>query len=173
LPLLSDVTPQNLTDRDLTLLTRAVDLAWLARQSGNHPFGALLTDAEGAVVLEMGNTVVTGHDPTGHAEANVVRAAAAILDSSELEGASLYSSTEPCAMCAGAIYWAGIGRVVFALEEAELAKITERKPNLPRMALSSRVVFAACSRSTTVVGPAPAGSATDVRALAVHDKFWD
>ena len=89
-------------------LLRTIDLAASARAAGNHPFGSLIVDASGEATIEAENTVVTGRDVTGHAELNVVRAAGIELGEASLRGATLYTSTEPCAMCAGAIYWSGI-----------------------------------------------------------------
>ena len=100
-------------------LDLAIEQARLARVAGNHPFGAVLVDADGAVVLSAQNTVVTGSDVTGHAESNLVRLASTTIGR-DLQGYALYTSTEPCAMCAGAIYWAGITKVVYALGEDEL-----------------------------------------------------
>lgn len=78
----------------------------------NHPFGSLLVDPDGNVVLEAENIVLTGRDCIGHAELNLVRTAGGRFDAASLRGYTLYTSPEPCAMCAGAIYWSGIGRVV-------------------------------------------------------------
>src|SRR6478672_12994990 len=97
------------------LLRQAIVVARQAREHGNHPFGALLADPDGNVLLSAENTVVTGTDATGHAETNLVRLASARYSTSELRGLTLYTSTEPCAMCSGAIYWSGIGTVVYAL----------------------------------------------------------
>jgi tRNA(Arg) A34 adenosine deaminase TadA len=66
---------------------------------------------------------VTGRHVTGHAELNLVRATSTTLDASDLLNATLYTSTEPCAMCSGAIYWSGIGRVVYALSNEALMTI--------------------------------------------------
>jgi tRNA(Arg) A34 adenosine deaminase TadA len=85
-------------------LLAAIGLAQRARDNGNHPFGALLVDADGNVAVESENTVVTGRDCTGHAETNVMREASHRLDPGFLQGCTLYTSTEPCAMCAGAIF---------------------------------------------------------------------
>jgi len=82
-------------------LLRAIELARRSRENGNHPFGSLLVDASGRVVLEAENTVVTGRDVTGHAEFNLVHAASMQFDAAVLQGATLYASTEPCAMCSG------------------------------------------------------------------------
>lgn len=152
-------------DEDLQFLRRAVELASRAREHGNHPFGAVIVAANGATLAEAGNTV--GSDgPTGHAESNAVRAVAHV-DRAALAGATIYSSTEPCAMCAGSIYWSGIGRVVYALAEDALHAMTGDDPANPTMALPCREVFARGQRPTEVEGPA-----LDTEARAVHLDFW-
>jgi len=152
---------------DERYLLRAIELARLSRENGNHPFGSVLVDANGRVVLEAENTVVTGRDVTGHAELNLVRAASAQLDVAALEGATLYASTEPCAMCSGAIYWSGIGRVVYALSTEALTAMVEG-PGASTLTLSCREVFARGGRSVGVSGP----QLTE-QAAAVHLGFWD
>ncbi|HKJ28092.1 MAG TPA: nucleoside deaminase, partial [Anaerolineales bacterium] len=102
----------------------AIALAQQARENGNHPFGALLVGPDGEVLLEALNTVVTEHDITGHAETNLVRLAAQTYDAEFLAGCTLYTSTEPCPMCAGAIFWANIRRVVYGLSEEGLYALT-------------------------------------------------
>lgn len=109
-----------MTQHDEHHLLEAIEFGRRSRENGNHPFGAVLVDAAGEVVLEAENTVLTQHDCTNHAELNLVRAASRRFDEATLGGCTLYASTEPCAMCAGAIYWSGIGRVVFALSDAPL-----------------------------------------------------
>lgn len=159
------MTSSEVTEADLAYLERAVALAWQARDRGDHPFGALLV-AAGGTVLEACNSVVTGADPTGHAETNLVRLAGA-LDRPSLAGGTLYTSTEPCAMCAGAIYWSGIGRVVFALSEHDLAGMVEEEEGVPPLRLPCRELFARGGRPIAVAGPVPLPSAT-----AVHEGFW-
>ena len=146
-------------------LRQAIELARLARAEGNHPFGAVIVAADGTTLAEAGNSVATD-GPTGHAETNVVRAVATV-DLARLQGATLYASTEPCAMCAGAIYWSGIGRVVYALAEDALHLMTGDDPANPTMALPCREVFARGQRRTTVEGPA-----LEDEARAVHAGFW-
>ena len=153
---------------DLRLLRRAVEIAGLARAGGNHPFGALLASAAGEILLEAANTVVTARDVTGHAELNLVRLASHTYAVEALAGCTLYSSTEPCAMCAGAIYWSGIGRLVYALSERDLLGFTGAEPANPTMSLPVRDVFAAGQRSIEVEGPAELPEAA-----AVHAGFWD
>ncbi|HVC24802.1 MAG TPA: nucleoside deaminase [Acidimicrobiales bacterium] len=161
-----------MSPEDEALLRRAVAIAAHARAAGNHPFGALLADASGAVLVEAGNAVVTANDPTAHAEMVLVRAAAAQFPSTVLASCSLYASTEPCAMCAGGTYWTGIGRVVYAMSESELLRLTGESSANPTMHLGCRVVFDAGQRRVEVIGPAPPGSPLASDAVAVHRGFW-
>jgi tRNA(Arg) A34 adenosine deaminase TadA len=149
------------------LLRQAIAVARQSREHGNHPFGALLADSDGQVLLSAENTVVTGSDATGHAETNLVRLASARYSTSELRGLTLYTSTEPCAMCSGAIYWSGIGTVVYALAESELYEMTGSDDNNPTLVLPCRTVFAAGQRPTLVEGPFAIDEARDV-----HAGFW-
>jgi len=158
--------PTEISPEDHRHLLRSIALAAEARAGNNHPFGALLVDAAGAVLCEAGNTVVTARDPTGHAELNLVRLAGPI-DPAVLARATLYTSTEPCAMCAGAIYWSGIGRVVFALPEDALRAMTGADPKNPTLELPCREVFARGQRPVVVAGPAAIAEAR-----AVHAGFW-
>jgi tRNA(Arg) A34 adenosine deaminase TadA len=139
-----------------------------SREHGNHPFGALLADEDGGVLFQAENSVVTTGDATGHAEMGLVRKASQALASDVLAKATLYSSAEPCAMCAGAIYWGGIGRVVYALAETDLRTLTGSHPENPTLDLDCRTVFRAGQRHIEVVGPALAEEA-----IAVHEGFWD
>ncbi len=149
-------------------MRRAIALARQAREHGNHPFGALLADAFGRIRLEAENTVVTGADCTGHAELNLVRRACMTCEGNDLQAATLYTSTEPCPMCAGAIYWAGISRVVFGLREAELRALTGADPKNPTMALPCRAVFARGQRAVEVIGPV-----LEDEAREAHEGFWN
>jgi tRNA(Arg) A34 adenosine deaminase TadA len=152
---------------DLRHLTRAIELAAAAREHGNHPFGSLLVDGAGAVVLEAENTVVTGRDVTAHAEQNLVRKASARFGPDQLETCTLYTSTEPCAMCAGAIFWSGIGRVVFALSSATLGEIVQDPTGAWTLAMSCRDVFDRGGRTVDVRGPL-----IEDQGRIVHEGFW-
>ena len=154
-------------DADVQHLRRAIELAARARSNGNHPFGSLLVDADGTVLLEAENTVLTTRDCTGHAELNLVRAASSEVDPAVLATCTLYTSTEPCAMCAGAIFWAGIGRVVFALSSETLATIVRDESGDWTLALSCREIFARAGRAVTVDGPL-----LEAEGRVVHDGFW-
>jgi tRNA(Arg) A34 adenosine deaminase TadA len=154
-------------DADLHHLRHALRIAVEARGRGNHPFGALLVGPDGDVLAVAGNTVLTDDDVTGHAETNLVRIASARVPAAVRARSTLYTSTEPCAMCAGAIHWAGIGRVVFALSEADLYERVGPSPL--HLRLPCRELFAHSARPVIVEGPAP-GLADE--ASAVHDGFW-
>ena len=139
----------------------------MSREHGNHPFGSLLADASGDVLLEAENTVVTERDIAGHAELNVIRAAGMHLDPGVIQGATLYTSTEPCAMCAGAIYWSGIERVVYALGADELPRLIGDLTGEPTLNLPCREVFGRGGRAIVVSGPH-----LPSQAAAVHEGFW-
>ena len=158
-----------MNERHLSHLRAAIAVARRAREKGNHPFGALLVDEAGNVLLEAENTVNTGRDCTGHAETNLARLACQHFDRALLARCTLYTSTEPCAMCAGAIHWSGIGRVVYALSEAGLYAMTNdgANPDNETMALPCREVFARCARAVEVIGPL-----IEDEARTVHEGFW-
>ncbi|THG33375.1 nucleoside deaminase [Naasia lichenicola] len=160
-------TDPNVTESDLTFLRAAIALSGSAVANGNHPFGAVLVDATGTQVLDAENTVNTLSDATGHAETNLVRTASQRFTAEELRGSTLYTSCEPCAMCSGAIYWAGIGRMVYAMSEEELYEITGSHPDNPTLLLPSREVFARGSRAVEVAGPSIAHEAR-----VHHEDFW-
>lgn len=152
---------------DLDHLRRAIQLAETARERRNHPFGALLVGPTGEVLAEAQNSVVTDHDCTAHAELNLVRVACEQYDRDTLAGSTLFTSTEPCVMCAGAIHWSGIGRVVYGLPEERLYQLTEDDPAVRPLKLPCREVFARCARPIEVVGPA-----LEAEAEQAHLGFW-
>ena len=152
---------------DLVNLGLAISLAAQARAHGNHPFGAVLTDEHHQVRLQAENTVVTSRDVTGHAETNLVRLATQHFSPQQLSRFTLYSSAEPCAMCAGAIHWSQIGRVVYALSEPDLYAIIGPSPE--HLLLPCRDVFAHSQKPIEVVGPVVA---VGREARAVHEGFW-
>ena len=157
-----------MNQQDNALLLTAFGVARRAREKGNHPFGALLADAQGNVLLEAENTVVTEGDCTGHAETNLARKASMALTEQELSTCTMFTSAEPCAMCAGAVYWCGIGRVVYGLSEAELLTLTGGDAENPTMTMGIREVLASGQRDIVVEGPH-----LEDRAIEVHDGFWN
>jgi tRNA(Arg) A34 adenosine deaminase TadA len=156
-----------MNDVDIEHLRSAIALAWQAREHGNHPFGAVLVDDQNHVLLQAENTVVTERDCTGHAETNLVRLATQHFAPEQLAHYTLYSSTEPCAMCAGAIHWSHIGRIVYALSAMDFYAIIGPSPG--HLLLPCREVFAHSQRPIDVSGPI-ATLAGEAR--AVHENFW-
>ncbi len=163
------MTLQALTPRDEVFLRRTIELARRAREDGRHPFGALVVNERGRVVVEaLNNAVRPAGDPTQHAELNACAAAAELLTEDELATCTIYASTEPCAMCAGAIYWTGIGRVVFALSEKNLYRLTGNHNANATLDLPCREIFARGQRPTFVSGPH-----IEDEAGLVHGGFWE
>ena len=156
-----------MNDIEIEHLKTSISVAWRARENGNHPFGAVLVDEHDQVVLEAENSVMTERDSTGHAETNLVRLATQQFSPEQLVHYTLYSSTEPCVMCAGAIYWSQIGRVVYALSEIDLYNIIGPSPE--HLLLPCREVFAHSKRHIEVQGPV---SSLEEEARAVHKDFW-
>lgn len=143
-------------------LRRAIDLARSARERGDHPFGALLV-TDGRAIATARNAVNTDGDVTQHAELRLISKASRTIDPVTLGRATLYTSTEPCAMCCGAIYWAGVRHVVFGFAAAALESMTGGT-GLHR---SSREVLGAASDGITIEGPILADAAR-----SVHEGFW-
>ena len=149
-------------------LRLAFAVAARAREHGNHPFGAVLVNAEGKVLLESENGYMPDRDMTAHAERLLATAASRRYRPAELAACTMYVSAEPCAMCAGATYWAGIGRVVYALSEKRLKELTGNHAENPTLDLPCRTVFASGQRAVEVVGPL-----LEEEAAAQHKGVWD
>ena len=143
-------------------IRQAVGLASQARTNGNHPFGALLL-LDSHVVLTAMNSVNTDRDPTAHAETNLIAQAIRQLSPDQIRRTILYTSCEPCAMCAGKMYWAGIRSVVYGLSSEELAVLAGAQFLVP-----CRELFERASEAVTVVGPILLDEAR-----AVHVGFWN
>ena len=152
------------------LLRRAIALAVAAREHGNKPFGALLADAGGNIVVEAENTEYTDRDATRHAEVNLLSKACREVGPAPLDRFVMYASTEPCAMCAGAAFFAGVRAVVFGLAGETLTPmwVTDDAPAPALLDLSCRSVFAHCpAHPTAVVGPL-----LEQEAMVPHAGFW-
>ncbi len=153
---------------DENLLRKSFDVARRARDNGDHPFGSILTDKSGAVLMEQGNGYSSeGGDRTAHAERILASRAAKAYGVEFLADCTLYTSAEPCAMCAGAIYWAGIGRVVYGQTEKDLKAQTGAHEENPTLDLPCHVVFEAGQRPTEIVGPL-----LEVEAAKLQEDFW-
>ena len=153
-------------ENDLRFMRVAIDVARKARDKGDHPFGAVLVDEQGHILMEAESTVVTERDCTGHAEINLVRQASRKYDSDFLARCTLYTSTEPCPMCASAIFWGNVRRVVYGLSEEGLYEMvgedTEEVLYLP-----CRELFGKGRKPIEVIGPV-----LEEEAREVHEGFW-
>jgi tRNA(Arg) A34 adenosine deaminase TadA len=143
------------------LIGRCYALAEEAVRNGDHPFGALLV-MNGEVVLTAVNTVQTDNDTTRHAEINLVARAERRFSPEELARSVLYTSTEPCAMCTGAIYAAGISAIVFGCSAGALYDLVGSDLSIP-----SREILALGQHTTTITGPI-----LEEEGLQIHRGYW-
>ena len=151
-----------MTDHE-AFIKKTYQLAQSAQAKGNHPFGALLT-VDGKIVLTAENTVITDHDVTRHAELNLVSKATQVLDPATLGRSILYTSTEPCAMCAGAIFWAGISKIVYGCSAVTLGEIAGGAFVVPFREL---LKYSRREREISVIGPI-----LEDQGAAIHRDFW-
>ncbi len=144
-------------------MRQAIQLASSARTNGNHPFGALLV-VDGDVVLAAENTVITGKNCTHHAELNLInKVASSGLTSEEIARSTLYTSTEPCAMCSGAIVWCGVKKVVYGCPCEALGEMAGDDFLMP-----CRTLFGISKESPVAVE----GPVLEEEARQVHVGFW-
>ncbi|MEP7295430.1 MAG: nucleoside deaminase [Burkholderiales bacterium] len=154
------------TPAQITRHLRAANaIAQRALAAGHHPFGALLVGADhDTVLVEQGNV-----DSVNHAEAVLARTAAARWSPEELWHCTLYTTVEPCCMCAGTQYWANIGRVVYGMSEHALLELTGNHAENPTLDLPCREVFAHGHKAMRVIGPVPE---VEAEIAALHTAFW-
>ncbi|NEW37755.1 nucleoside deaminase [Nocardia cyriacigeorgica] len=110
-----------ITDRDRNYLRRCVELARAALDGGDEPFGSILVDAEQTIRFEARNRIVSG-DPTQHPEFEIARWAGIHLTPEQRAGSVVYTSGEHCPMCSAAHAWAGLGRIIYAVDSAQLGQ---------------------------------------------------
>lgn len=151
-------------------LKRTIEISREARAAGNTPFGALLVDRDGNIVMEQGNIEITANRCTGHAECTLADRASHDFSKEFLWGCTLYTTAEPCSMCSGAIYWANIGHVVFAMTERRLLELTGSNEQNPTFDLPCRDIFARGQKEIEVIGPFPE---LEAEAAEVHQGYWD
>ena len=157
------------TPLDEAMLRRAFALAAAARARGDRPFGAVIAAADGTVLVEAASTQGAGGGGTlAHAEMNAVRAAIeAAIPRPVLAAATIYSSGEPCAMCAAAIFYGGIGRVVYGLSAAAILGLRNARPHTAGLSLSCRAVLASAAAPPEVLGPW-----LEEEGAVPHQGFW-
>ena len=146
-------------------LRAANAVAHASMAQGHHPFGALLVAADGeTVLLEQGNV-----DSVNHAESVLAREAARRIDTDTLWHCTLVTTVEPCAMCAGTLYWAHIGRLVYGMSERRVLELTGNHAENPTLDLPCREVFARGQKAIEVHGPF---AEVEDEIAALHRRFW-
>jgi tRNA(Arg) A34 adenosine deaminase TadA len=139
----------NANETDIAAMRLAIAASREARERGDMPFGATLASPSGQTLWVARNSQVSTGDCTGHAEVALVREATAALGAAALRGATVYASGEPCAMCSGAMFWAGVRRIVFAVPTVDMAGPLGGPQLPPRCA----DVLAAAQPAVVVEGP--------------------
>jgi tRNA(Arg) A34 adenosine deaminase TadA len=153
-------------DQMVRHLRRANAIATRAVAMGHHPFGAILVGPDHeTVLLEQGNV-----STVNHAEAVLARAADMNFTPAHLWTCTLYTTVEPCAMCAATQYWANIGRLVYGMEERRLLALTGDSAENPTMDVPARYIFAHSQKAIQVTGPVPE---VEQEIAALHRGFWD
>lgn len=157
----------SLDERDARYLRDAIALSATARARGNRPFGAVIVSPEGEVLAEAWNSNGETGDCTAHAKTSAIRIASPRFRREQLQRATLYSSGEPCVMCAGAIFWSGIQRVVFGIDAQRLRVFRGERAEQRDAELSCRDVFAASPHPIDCIGPALVDESSEP-----HRGFW-
>jgi tRNA(Arg) A34 adenosine deaminase TadA len=109
-------------ESDLRWLRHAIDLSWKSVEAGDYAFGTVIVGPDDRVLVQAVQTVAQTGNWLGHAEMNALQEAAARFTRADLKGATLYTSTEPCPMCTGAIGWS-LDRLVFGLSQTEMYRL--------------------------------------------------
>ncbi|WP_189502406.1 MULTISPECIES: nucleoside deaminase [unclassified Mesorhizobium] len=151
-------------DQMLAHLRAADAVAREAAAHGHHPFGAVLVGPDDRILMRQGNI-----DTVRHAETELCRRAAAAYRPDFLWSCTLVSTFDSCAMCAGTLYWANIGRLVYGVDESKLLALTGDHAENPTMSLSSRAVFGSGQKRIEVHGPFPE---IEEALIEAHRGFW-
>ena len=152
------------TPEDRVFMARAYAAAKYAVDHGSRPFGAVLV-RDGKVIADFSNCEMTTGDVTKHAETGLISAFSPKLDRATFATSTLYTSSEPCTMCCGAIRFAGIGRVVYGVTETQFVRIIGRP--ISEHPLDSKEVFARTAPQVKVLGPL-----MENEGLALHESYW-
>lgn len=149
-----------MTDHD-AYIEKTYQLAKSAQAKGNHPFGALFV-VKNRILSISENSVISDNDVTKHAELNLVSQITKELDAKSIDQGILYTSTEPCAMCAGAIFWAGISKIVYGCSAEVLGEIAGGTFVVP-----CRDLLKYGNRLINVIGPVLGDQGAEI-----HRRFW-
>ncbi|MFA7118731.1 MAG: nucleoside deaminase [Sphaerochaetaceae bacterium] len=163
------VVEGKLTELDIQLLYEAAKVAHQSTMEGNHPFGALLADKEGRILIRAGND--HRQSPALHAETKVMLEAGERFSSDFLATCTLYTTAEPCVMCTGALYWTNVRRLVYGISEEQLLNLTGSSDENPTFSLDCRSVIEAGQKDIIVIGPVEDTLLRET-ILADHRGFW-
>lgn len=153
---------------DEDLIRRAIALSETSILKGGRPFGAVIIDGVGDIVAEAhAMASVDPRDWTAHSEMQALRKASAILTWDQLNRATIYASGEPCPMCAAAIYWCNIRRLVYCVSEPSMRALRAPYERAAGIAIRCREIFDRCDRQVEIIGPLLEGEG-----LSVHQRFW-
>jgi len=150
---------------DIKFLRLSNEVAKRAIALGNHPFGAVLVAPDRETILLTQCNI----DTVNHAESTLARIAASNFTPDYLWDCTLYTAVEPCCMCAGTLYWANIGRVVYGMSEARLLACTGNHHENPTMSLPASRVFAHGQKNIVLVGPV---YEVEEETLSLQQAFW-
>jgi tRNA(Arg) A34 adenosine deaminase TadA len=150
----------------IAALREANAVAHDAMNQGHHPFGAVLIAPDGETVLMRQGNINT----VNHAEATLIRAAAEKYSAEYLWHCSLVTTVEPCVLCAGTLYWANIGRVVYGMTEERLLAFTGNNEENPTLNLPCRDVFSRGQKAIEVIGPV---LEVEQEITELHTSFWN
>lgn len=175
---MADVLPPHPDDVRDKLMRRCFELARQAKDAGEAPFGALLADADGNVLLEHANAVEMNRDATDHAEGGLVRRASNTLPPETVARSYMYCSGEPCGMCSCAVYWVGIPRLIYGSPGSYIGELAShagfRDKEHPfaggAPAVSAEAVLVG-SNALNIVRSVEGCVLVD-EAKAVHDGYW-
>jgi len=107
-------------------LRRAIRLAQEAESRGEVPIGAVIVSENGEILAEASNETIGRHDPTAHAEILAIRSAGEKVGNYRLNGTTVYSTIEPCAMCAGALVNARVARLVYGAADERFGAVRSK-----------------------------------------------
>ncbi len=158
--------------KDIEYLYKAADVARKALESNNHPFGCIVVDGGGKVIMESGNLCNTKNNYCAHAESEAAYYLASKYPIEYLQKCTLYSTFEPCCMCTGTIYWANIGRIVYALTERKLLSMTKDNIENQTFNISCREILAKGQKQIIIDGPID-DKDLEKRILEDHKEFWN
>lgn len=157
--------PQPSHEQMLSFLKLSNEVAKRAMSLGHHPFGAVLVAPDHETVLLTQCNI----DTVNHAESTLARISASNFTPDYLAECTLYTAVEPCCMCSGTIYWANIGRVVYAMTEEKLLQCTGNYNENPTMSVSAAYVFTHGQKNIELIGPI---TELEQETVQLQKDFW-